>query len=278
MADVQRELAQLSTGGYCVVRGVIPPDRIAALREQVVQGRQAAQREYEAVGGNLTFQQTADRGPGKNVAAYIPGFAAHLADERILAIARAALDPRVRVAQIEFKFRPAADDNAAYRSWHSDWPHDLKDNERGGSIRQPFPDLTMALTTVWMLSPYGPDSGGTWVVPGTHRNPKNPRGPSDGIDEFGPLPGEVQMAGDAGDVVVIDSRIWHSNAHNPSREDRVALVVRYAPWWLSAEYGGRNRSIVPRDAYAAFPPAVRTLFQHRAEGATDHRVTVLGQR
>ena len=83
------------------------------------------------------------------------------------------------------------------------------------------------------------------------------------------------MAGDAGDVVVIDSRIWHSNAHNPSREDRVAMVVRYAPWWLSAEYGGRNRSIVPRDSYAAFPPAVRTLFQHRAEGATDRRVTVL---
>jgi len=53
------------------------------------------------------------------------------------------------------------------------------------------------------------------------------------------------------------------------------MVVRYAPWWLSAEYGGRNRSIVPRDAYAAFPPAIRTLFQHRAEGATDRRVTVL---
>ena len=276
MADVQRELEQLAAVGHCVVQDVIPPDRIAALREHVVRGREAAQREYAAIGGDLTSQRTADGGPGKKVVAYVPEFAAHLADERILAIARGALDPRVRIAQIEFKFRPAADDNAAWRSWHSDWPHDLKDNERGGFVRQPFPDLTMALTTLWMLSPYGPDTGGTWVVPGTHRNPKNPRGPHDRIDEFGPLPGETQLQGDAGSVVVLDSRLWHSNAHNPSSEDRVAMVVRYAPWWLSAEYGGRNQAIVPASTYAALPASVQTLFRHRAEGVPNRVVTVLG--
>ncbi len=276
MADVQRELEQLAAVGYCVVPDVIPPDRIAALREHVVRGREAAQREYAAIGGDLTSQRTADGGPGKKVVAYVPEFAAYLADDRILAIARSALDRRVRIAQIEFKFRPAADDNAAWRSWHSDWPHDLKDNERAGFVRQPFPDLTMALTTLWMLSPYGPDTGGTWVVPGTHRNPKNPRGPYDRIDEFGPLPGETQLQGDAGSVVVLDSRLWHSNAHNPSSEDRVAMVVRYAPWWLSAEYGGRNQAIVPASTYAALPASVQTLFRHRAEGVPNRVVTVLG--
>ncbi len=276
MADAQRELEQLAAVGYCVVRDVIPPDRIAALREHVVRARQAAQSEYGSTGGNLTFQSTADGRPGRNVVAYVPEFAAHLADERILAIALGALDSRVRIAQIEFKFRPAGDDNAAWRYWHTDWPHDLKDNDRAGCIRQPFPDLTMALTTVWMLSPYGPDSGGTRVVPGTHRNPKNPRDPNDRIDDRARLPGELQLQGNAGSVIVLDSRIWHSQAHNPSSEDRIAMVVRYAPWWLSAEYGGRNRAIVPATTFAALPAAVRTLFRHRAEDVANRELPVLG--
>ena len=276
MADAQRELEQLAAVGYCVVRDVIPPDRIAALREHVVRARQAAQSEYASTGGSLTFQRTADGRPGTNVVAYVPEFAAYLADERVLAIAHGALDPRVRIAQIEFKFRPAGDDDAAWRYWHTDWPHDLKDNDRAGFIRQPFPDLTMAVTTVWMLSPYGPDSGGTWVVPGTHRNPKNPRDPNDGIDDRAPLPGELQLQGNAGSVIVLDSRIWHSQAYNPSSEDRVAMVVRYAPWWLSAEYGGRNRAIVPATTCAALPAAVRTLFRHRAEDVANRELPVLG--
>ena len=146
MADVQRELEQLAAVGHCVAQDVIPPDRIAALREHVVRGREAAQREYAAIGGDLTSQRTADGGPGKKVVAYVPEFAAYLADDRILAIARGALDRRVRIAQIEFKFRPAADDNAAWRSWHSDWPHDLKDNERAG-----FRPAAVSLTSPWRL-------------------------------------------------------------------------------------------------------------------------------
>ena len=275
MADVGRELEQLSAVGYCVVRDVIPADRIEALREHVVQGRQAAQREYKTSGGSLTFQRMEDGRPGTNVVAYVSELAPYLADERILAIAHGALDPRVRIAQIEFKFRPAGDDDASWRYWHTDWPHDLKDNDRAGFIRQPFPDLAMALTTVWMLSPYGPGSGGTWVVPGTHRNPKNPRNPNDGIDDRAPLPGEGQLQGDAGGVIVLDSRIWHSQAYNPSSEDRIAMVVRYAPWWLSAEYGGRNRAVVPASTCAALPAAVRTLFRHRAEGVAERGLPVL---
>ena len=53
------------------------------------------------------------------------------------------------------------------------------------------------------------------------------------------------------------------------------MVVRYAPWWLSAEYGGRNQAIVPRDTYAALPAAVQTLFRHRAAGVASREVTVL---
>ena len=45
-------------------------------------------------------------------------------------------------------------------------------------------------------------SGGTWVVPGSHRDPRNPRGPEDGITVSAPIPGEMQVVASAGSVFV----------------------------------------------------------------------------
>eukprot|EP01046_Picozoa_sp_COSAG06_P119121 COSAG06_NODE_66357_length_254_cov_1.006452_1_plen_71_part_01 len=57
----------------------------------------------------------------------------------------------------------------------TDWPHDLNaygggsPEHNAGAIRQPFPDIPMCLSCVWYLSGTGPESGGTWVVPGSVR-------------------------------------------------------------------------------------------------------------
>ena len=81
------------------------------------------------------------------------------------------------------------------REWHTDWPHDLPgysgDDPRrtSGAIRQPFPDVCMALTMVWMLDDVDEESGGgTYVVPGAHRDTRNPRGEGDGIVNSAPIP------------------------------------------------------------------------------------------
>ena len=244
--NIEKYVSQLTAEGWCVVEGVIPEDRVDAIRQHVEVAHQGAIDEYESLRGSLGRQTDKDGGPGKNAIAYIQPLAPYLAEKRVLGVIRAMLDPHVRIAQTEFKTRPPNDDNRMYRSYHSDWPHDLLDRDRAGAVRQPFPDVTMGLTTLWLLSPFGPESGGTWVVPGSHRNPCNPRGPSDGIDEFKPIPGEMQVSGTAGSVLMIDSRIWHSNAANPSEKPRVAIVVRYVPWWVSVEFGGRNNAIVPQ--------------------------------
>ena len=62
----------------------------------------------------------------------------------------------------------------------------------------------MALSTVWYLGPddVGSHNGGTWIVPGSHRDPRNPRGPDDGIDERAPIKGEMQCHCPAGSVFV----------------------------------------------------------------------------
>ena len=69
-----------------------------------------------------------------------------------------------------------------------------------------------------------------------------------------------------------DTRSWHSNAANLSDHDRVAVVCRYVPWWLSAmEFGsGPCRTYVPHDTWSSFPPELQLLYRHVAEGVDDY--------
>jgi ectoine hydroxylase-related dioxygenase (phytanoyl-CoA dioxygenase family) len=275
MPDASTHLSQLNDLGYCIVDGVIPNSAISRIRQHVIDGIAVAQQEYESSGGMLGRQRTAEDEPGTNAVAYVPELAPYLGNENVLSIARGALDPKIRIAQIEFKTRPPNDDKSDFRSRHTDWPHDLYDRDRAGRIRQPFPDITMCLSTLWMLSPFSAENGGTWIVPKSHKNVRNPRGENDGMNEFSKLTGEIQIEAPAGSVLIMDTRIWHSNANNPSRDPRVCVVARYAPWWLSTEYGGRNQSIVPAETFNALPPGVQTLFRHRAENADSRDVSTL---
>lgn len=141
----------------------------------------------------------------------------------------------------------------------------------------------MALSTVWYLGPEDvtPFNGGTWVVPCSHKDPRNPRGPNDGIDERTPLPGEFQVSGPAGSVFVQDTRTWHAGSVNQSDLERAAVVCRYAPWWLSSDdYGpewASGRSYVPKEVYGRMKPAVQLLYRHIAEGEDDY-IQPEGQR
>lgn len=272
---IETGVAQIKAEGWCLIEGVIPEDRIAYLRGHVMQGHAKALRDYEARGGSLAFQADANGEPSTNAVAYVPDLAPYFGDERVLGIAKAMLDPHVRIAQTEFKTRPQGEKNIRRRGFHSDWPHDILDRDRAGAIRMPFPNVTMGLTALWMLSEFSAENGGTWVVPRSHldiRNPRShldPRNPPhmhDGIDPSAAIPGEMQLQGPAGSVLMLDSRIWHSTANNPSDAPRVTVLTRYSPWWISLEFGGRNRSLVPRDVFENFPDGVKDLYRHRVAG------------
>lgn len=61
------------------------------------------------------------------------------------------------------------------------------------------------------------------------------------------------------------------------------MVVRWAPWWLSLEWGdphrgayaNANAGIVPRAVYDTWSPETQLLFRHRAEGVVDQLQTPL---
>jgi ectoine hydroxylase-related dioxygenase (phytanoyl-CoA dioxygenase family) len=187
---------------------------------------------------------------------WMPEYARHLANPVVTAVARRVLDDHLRIAQLHTRIIATDESDgtrggfgavehrgrADSRRWHTDWPHDLSaygaddPNRNAGCIRQPFPDVTMCLVMIWYLTDVDEDSGGTWVVPGSHRDPRNPRGPEDDIIVSAPIPGDMQINAPAGSVYIQDSRSWHATAaHNPSGRARVAVVNRWCPWWVSVD-------------------------------------------
>ena len=219
---------------------------------------------------------------------WLPHYAPYLAHPVISGVARRVLDDHLKIAQLHLrpiaatsggapggfglaKYRGRADT----REWHTDWPHDLSaygSNQplhNAGCIRQPFPDVAMCLVMIWYLTDVDADSGATWVVPGSHRDARNPRGPEDGITVTAPIPGDMQVTAKAGAVFIQDSRTWHASAmHNLSGRKRVAVVNRWCSWWLSvddfAPGGVLNTVCRPLSLaeYGALPEDVQPFFRH----------------
>ena len=136
-------------------------------------------------------------------------FAKYLAHPDIIGVSQALFGEHVRIS-----FTSAIINNPdnPRGKWHSDWPFN---QQMAGHIPTPYPDAVMHLTTIWMLSPFSIETGGTLIVPGSHKSPNNPTG-KNGVDPMDPYPTEMHATGDAGSVLLFDSRCWHATAINNS--------------------------------------------------------------
>ena len=157
-----------------------------------------------------------------------------------------------------------------FRDWHCDWPHDpiayggSNPNENVGFIMSDHSDQFVALTSIFYLNDFGERSGGTIVVPASHKDKRKPRDPKSGLNVAKPIDGEIRLCGSKGSVFLMDSRLWHTPPfHNQGTADRVAVVARWAPWWLNTnDYAERSRfNMVNRPVnkleWSSFPEALR---------------------
>ena len=259
---LEQALARLKLQGWCVLEGVIPSDEVELIRQRV----------ESAVQNHGTFDELKGQGARKGLIAYEQSFAPYLADPRILGVAHSLFGPQVRIS---FTSAHISYPGCVRGPLHADWPFN---QNNAGHVLAPYPDSVMHLTTLWMLSEFAPETGATAIVPGSHRSPNNPTG-NNGVDPSQPYPGEIRATGEAGSVLMFDSRLWHASTPNTSNEARVGMAVRYAPWWLNldilmpgspervrmlVEDGKTENGVVavPPDVYAALPENVKPLYRH----------------
>ncbi len=278
LMDRNEIVAHLREHGYCIVQNVIPEDRVKSVCEDVVaaQRRHNAQTERELEATRSRGHRIGVAGVGllKQVVNETQSFANYLTDPRVYGVAESLFGDFVRISCTDCVVTHPGNDRGY---WHADWPFNATNSTH---IKAPYPDVMMHLASIWMLTPFTEENGATFVLPGSHQIPNNPAaGGMNEVDQDAPHPGQIQATGSAGSVLLYDSRLWHAVAPNQSDEIRVALIIRYAPWWLNltptirgtpdndrmvVETGGKNYDATPiiRDAFERLPEDVKPLYRH----------------
>ena len=72
--------------------------------------------------------------------------------------------------------------------------NEYADREQAGAVMMPFPNVTMGITALRMLSEFSPENGATRVVPKNHLDPRNPPELHDDVDPAAPIPGEIRSS------------------------------------------------------------------------------------
>jgi ectoine hydroxylase-related dioxygenase (phytanoyl-CoA dioxygenase family) len=143
--------------------------------------------------------------------------------------------------------------NNASINWHRDGPSPQFPRVGDHSIKFCFilSDLTQ------------PGRGNTKVIPGSHRDPAY-RPPH--ADAGEPVPGEVQICGAPGDVMVFSQNLWHAATFNRSAiERRLAFVGYSACWMRPVDY-----SVAPAHLLEAASPHLRQLLGNVGPASYNH--------
>lgn len=243
---------QLAGQGYCYLENMIPPGEVERIRQSV---------ERDVWAYNHLEKPTG----------YVPGFlrfnqdiATYLAAEPLASFIESFFGPHSRISMLTGIVNGSGISRGVL---HSDWPYN---QNSAAHIPAPYPDAVLHMVTMWMLTDFTRENGGTIIVPGSHRQPCHPLkgGP---LDPGEPYPGEEQLVGKAGTVAAFDARLWHAVAPNLTATDRVAVLVRYAPWWLNLDTL-RPGTIDHQDIVVArngkdsvVPPISRKIFERLPE-------------
>jgi ectoine hydroxylase-related dioxygenase (phytanoyl-CoA dioxygenase family) len=276
--SVQNQRRQLNQDGFCVLPNIIPADQVGAICQDIVNIQQThnANAEAELAKTRARGHRVGAQGVSnlRQIINHTQSFVPYLAAPAVMTLIETLFGLYPRISCTDCVINHSGNER---NYWHADWPY----NQTNAShIPAPYPDALLHLSSIWMLTPFSAKNGGTLIVPGSHRQAENPStGKLDWMDYEAPYPTEVHVTGAAGSVLFYDSRLWHAVAPNQSDQDRVALIIRYAPWWLNlnpsiigrpehtmmvAETGGKNYEAppMPRQIYEALPDAVKPLYRH----------------
>jgi hypothetical protein len=109
--------------------------------------------------------------------------------------------------------------------------------------------------SVWMLDDFTPENGALRAVPGSHRFARRPQ---DALaDPRQPHPDEVLVTGRAGDLVVMNSHLWHGGTANDTDRPRLALHAFYCR--SDKPQQQYQKALLRPETLAALPAAARAV-------------------
>ena len=127
---------------------------------------------------------------------------------------------------------------------HADWHHDV-------GLRGVYHPMSILMVKVfYLLSDVELNSGGTAMIPGSHRLPMDFQFPR--VDDPKQMPGISQMTGKAGTAYMFNGRVYHAAVNNESDHVRHVLIYNYGHLWMRH--------------WPGYEPSQRLLDEARASG------------
>jgi len=187
-----QQKAQLDEDGYLPLPGILSAAQAEALRAR--QGELQA-KEGDKAGTEVHQERGADR--LSDLINKDPLFQIVLTQPTVLAAIAHVLRSDFQLSSLNSR---TALPGQGLQGLHADWGH----LETHGDYQ--------VCNSLWLLDDFTPENGATRVVPGTHLGTK---GPADVMtDPSASHPDEKILIGKAGDVVVVNSHLWHGGTTN----------------------------------------------------------------
>ncbi len=234
-------LARIDVDGYTIIADAIDPELVTQLRDTI----RRLERELD-----VRPRRTAAEGHATkrmyNLLAKDPIFQVMPVHPNVLPIAERLLDRGCLLSGMT-----AIDIGPGER------PQPMHGDDIVMSRHLPRPHVPMMVTSMWALTDFTPDNGGTRFVPGSHRFAHTPESPD------APLVVDVcALEMPAGSVMVFHGSLWHAGGANvTAREHRLGVNVQYCPGFVRQQ---QNPYLgIPSDVAATFSDRLLELLGYR---------------
>lgn len=202
LAVTAKDKGLLQEQGYLIVCGVMDEEWLRELRAAT--GR-ILEDEGENAGGEFRKEEGSDR--LANLVDKGACFERLVSHPLLLEAAEAVLGPDFKLSSLNY--RAALPGDRGLQPLHCDMG--LVPDALGNAV----------FNSIWMLDDFTPENGPTRYVPGTHRSGRLPQEVL--ADPNAPHPEEEVALGKAGDVILMNSHLWHGGTANHTADPRRSL-------------------------------------------------------
>lgn len=239
MTEEQRN--QFETNGFLTVPGALSPAELADVRDAADKA-EAVWRADTTRAGTRSSVLDQLQAPIE----YDDRLLSLLWHPSVFPLVRAALGDDVTMIDNDYFITPPRTAKT-----HADWHHDV------GMSGVYHPRSVLMVKVFFLLSDVGPDSGGTAMVPGSHRFEMDYQFPH--VSDPREMPGAVQMTGKAGDAYLFNGRVYHCAVNNNSSVPRRVLIYNYGHFWMKPWSGYEPSARLIADAKAFGDPVRKQL-------------------
>ncbi|MFP6853994.1 MAG: phytanoyl-CoA dioxygenase family protein [Pseudomonadales bacterium] len=145
-----------------------------------------------------------------------------------------------------------------------------------GGMPLPYPPYPFGSLIIWCYTKFDLANGGTYIVPGSHRNANGATSFQDGSDLLQLVngePGLVAVCAPSGTCILTDTRILHCGGRRTAQGIRYAMRCHYNRHFIRPLHEQSTANLhVPDDVYEKLSDRLKRMM-----GITDNNRTPIGQ-